>query len=97
MDPGPEVVCVSDHGRAGRPGDRGLDLLLDGGQAARDDLQEDWVRWSSRLRSHIAPIRRLPSPSTLAAKPGWTGTVAPNSSMMAGPATSSPASSAGRQ
>ena len=41
--------------------------------------------------------RRLPSRSTAAVKPGCSGTVAPYSSMTAGPASVSPAARRGRQ
>src|SRR5699024_3676953 len=43
VDAGAEVVGVPDHRRAGGPRDRRLDLHLDGGQAALDDLDEDRV------------------------------------------------------
>ncbi len=43
MNPGTEVVSVPDHRRPGGTADRGLDFLLDRGQAARDDLEQDRV------------------------------------------------------
>ena len=74
-----------------------------------DDLDEDrvdvWVRQPvavlvcrGRPARHCASVTtRLPNASTVAAKPGCTGTVEPNSSMTAGPATTSPARRSGRQ
>ena len=40
VNAGPEVVRVADHRRARGPPDRGLDLFLDRGQAARHDLEQ---------------------------------------------------------
>src|SRR5262249_43414542 len=80
---GPEIVRVADHrGPRGTP-DRGLHLLLDGGEGPLDDLQHD------RVHAHRVTTR-LPSGSTRAVKPGCSGTVEPYSSMTAGPATTSP-------
>ena len=42
-------------------------------------------------------MTRLPIASTRTVKPGWTGTVEPNSSTIAGPARVSPARRSGRQ
>jgi hypothetical protein len=43
VDPGAEVVRVTDHRRPRGAADGGLDLLLDRGQRSRDDLDEDRV------------------------------------------------------
>ncbi len=48
VNPGAEVVRIPDHRRPRRPPDRGLDLLLDGGQAAGDDLQQHRVHRATR-------------------------------------------------
>ena len=104
VDAGAEVVRVADHRRAGGARDRGLDLHLDAGEGALDDLEDDRVdaqgRHGAVHSGHFAlslVITRLPYASTRTVKPGWTGTVEPNSSTMTGPATSSPARRSGRQ
>jgi hypothetical protein len=43
VDAGPEVVRVADHRGARGPADGGLDLHLDRGQRAGDDLDQDRV------------------------------------------------------
>ena len=43
VDAGPEVVRVADHRAAAGPADRGLDLHLDAGQRALDDLDQHRV------------------------------------------------------
>src|SRR6185503_8810255 len=94
VDAGPVVVRVADHRRAGGAPDRGLHLHLDGGEAALDDLEQH------RVDGHGAPSRattRLPRRSTVAVKPGCSGTVAPYSSTTAGPTTTVPAGRSGRQ
>src|SRR3954468_376044 len=104
VDAGPEVVGVADHRRARGASDGGLDLLLDRGQRAGDDLDEhrvgvDLPATLATLAGHRAfslVSSRLPKGSTVAAKPGCTGTVEPNSSMIAGPVTTSPGPRAGR-
>src|SRR5215217_3752798 len=77
VDAGAEVVLVADHRRARRAPDRLLDLRLDRRERALDDLHEDRV-------DHRATTT-LPSSSTRAVKPGWIGSVEPNSSITAGP------------
>ena len=49
------------------------------------------------VRSMVLVMTRLPIESTRTVKPGWTGTVEPNSSMIAGPSSVSPARRSGRQ
>ena len=49
------------------------------------------------LRQASLVTTRLPNASTRTVKPGWTGTVEPNSSTTAGPAKVSPARRSGRQ
>src|SRR5262249_4344049 len=93
VDAGPEVVRIADHRGPGRPPDRGLHLPLDAGQAALDDLDQHRVRGHAGLRRTM----RLPRWSTVAVKPGCSGTVAPYSSITAGPSTVEPAGSDGRQ
>src|SRR5215218_8332910 len=79
VDPRAEVVLVADHRRPRRAADRLLDLGLDRGERALHDLDEDRV-------DHRATTT-LPSSSTRAVKPGWIGSVDPNSSITAGPST----------
>ena len=108
VDAGPEVVGVADHRAAAGAADRGLDLHLDRGQRALDDLDQHRVgaragvggqrgRTGTAVRRPAAarldgvgvPRRgsrsRLTYSSTRAVKPGCSGTVEPNSSMIAGP------------
>src|SRR6185312_16277096 len=66
---------------------------LDGSQCACDDLDQDGI---GGHRSALVS-RRLPNRSTSAWKPGWTGTVEPNSWTTAGPSTTSPEPSSPRE
>jgi hypothetical protein len=89
VDPGPEVVLVADHRRARGAPDRLLHLGLDRRQRALHDLHE-----------HGIDHRRtttFPNSSTLASKPGWIGSVEPNSWITAGPVTTSPARRSSRR
>src|SRR4028118_2326465 len=98
VDAGAEVVRVADHRRPGGAADRRLDLLLNRREGAGDDLHEHRVSAGGgavvAIEAHRAlSSSRLPNRSTVAGKPGCTGTVEPNSSMTAGPATTSPGAS----
>ena len=105
--------------------DGGLDLHLDAGERALDDLDEDRVdarplgrepvavlvgvgrpagftgasvagwAWGAVVVWVASLVTRLPIASTRTVKPGWTGTVEPNSSMIAGPENVSPARRSG--
>src|SRR5215475_2974228 len=96
---------IPDHRRPRRPRDRRLDLFLDRRQAPRDDLQQHRIHHPGLVgedaRGHAGAssdaTSRLPNRSTRAANPGCTGTVAPYSSITAGPSTTSPGTSSGRQ
>ncbi len=114
VDAGPEVVGVADHRAAAGAPDRGLDLHLDAGQRALDDLDQHRVgaragvggevaerelRWAPCATSAHASLLvtiRLRYSSTRTWKPGCTGTVEPNSSMITGPVTTCPAGSSVR-
>ena len=54
VDAGAEVVGVADHRAATGAGDRGLDLHLDAGQRALDDLDQDWVGARTRVAGEEA-------------------------------------------
>src|SRR5215472_8917491 len=56
VDAGAEVARLADHGRARRALDRGLDLRLDGGEGALDDLEDDRI---DRMVAHDAPPVRM--------------------------------------
>ena len=116
VDAGAEVVGVADHRAAAGAADRGLDLHLDAGQRALDDLDQHRVgaragvvgqvaegELGGRAPARGATARRRPSrdgrahasllrvtmmlrySSMRAVNPGCSGTVEPNSSMIAGP------------
>src|SRR5262249_41628315 len=95
VDAGPEVVRVADHRRPRRTADRGLHLALDAGQAALHDLNEYGIYCG--VHGWLRRTIRLPRGSTVAVKPGGSGTVAPYSSITAGPSTVDPAGNEGRQ
>ena len=91
------LVIAWSYGAGG--GDVTNDLLFAGGLV----LLPAWMIWTSRLARRPglrAPrpaglTRRLACSSTTAVKPGCSGTVAPYSSITAGPVTTSPAARAG--
>jgi hypothetical protein len=56
VDAGAEVARLADHGRARRALDRRLDLRLDGGEGALDDLEDDRI---DRMVAHDAPPVRM--------------------------------------
>ena len=111
VDAGTEVVCVPDHRASRGAPDRGLDLHLDGGQRALDDLHQHRVGTRTRVRGQVTEreLRRcapavahdlvtmmLSRSSIRAMKPGCSGTVEPNSSMIAGPVMMAPTARSGR-
>ena len=107
VDAGAEVVGVADHRAAAGAPDGGLDLHLDAGQRALDDLDQHRVGARAGVVGQVAvgELGRCPAAlghrrallvtirlrysSTRTWKPGCTGTVEPNSSMIAGPVTPS--------
>ena len=54
VDAGPEVVGVADHRAAAGPPDRGLDLHLDAGQRALDDLDQHRVGAGAGVVGEVA-------------------------------------------
>ena len=111
VDAGAEVVGVADHRASRGAADGGLDLHLDRGQRALDDLHEHRVGARSRIGGQVTEreLRRcapalahdlvtmmLRRSSIRATKPGCSGTVEPNSSMIAGPVTTVPTARSGR-
>src|SRR5690606_4423011 len=101
---------VADHRRPRGASDRRLYLLLDGGEAALDDLEQDRIHGRRRgIVGHGVPsacdaagvteraMTRFPYGSTVAVKPGCSGTVEPYSSITAGPVMLAPAGRSGRQ
>ena len=114
VDAGAEVVGVADHRAAAGAADRGLDLHLDRGQGALDDLDQHRVGTGAGVGGQVAEreLRRCPAAlahasllvtmmlrysSMRAVKPGCSGTVEPNSSMIAGPVTTVPGARSARQ
>src|SRR5689334_13023990 len=74
VDAGAEVVRVANHRRPRGTADRGLHLALDAGQAALHDLDEDGIYRG--VHGWLRRTMRLPRWSTVAVKPGCSGTVA---------------------
>src|SRR5262249_8415532 len=75
-----KVLALVENGRVGRAHERHSHLAHDRGERLPDDLERDRVDHGPRSRT------RLPAASTLTRHPRTTPVVAPNSSMMAGPA-----------
>src|SRR5262249_21212673 len=104
VDASPEVARLADHRRARRALDGGLDLRLDGGEHALDDLEHDGIGaldghgpvtgCAASVEREAAPASRvrsrLPKRSTSVRSPGNTTVVAPYSSTMAGAVMTSP-------
>jgi hypothetical protein len=82
------LVIAWSYGAGG--GDVTNDLLFAGGQAG-DRQQPSLTATAAARRAQRGLILRLACSSTTAVKPGCSGTVAPYSSITAGPATTSPA------
>src|SRR5439155_10310903 len=98
VDAGPEVACLADHRGARRALDGRLHFRLHGGQRPLDDLEHDGIdgRGAHGLCISSRVSRRFPNRSTSARSPGNTTVVAPYSSTIAGPVTTSPARSRSR-
>ena len=105
VDARAEVVGVADHRAAAGARDGGLHLHLHAGQRALHDLDQHGVGARPGVRGQrperelggCAPAHasllvtmRLRYSSTRTSKPGWIGTVDPNSSTITGPVTLAP-------